>query len=109
MRDLMTYRDYDTPAHRIIAAPASTVVAFIDTTKRKLGHGPAYRFAHTFLADIRTQLADGWRAHLSTKQVQMLLRAAEAAGTSFPENHRPISKPEKESGDHGERQHHKTG
>jgi hypothetical protein len=109
MSDLFTQDLHDTPRHRIVTAPASTVVAFIDTTKRKLGHGPARRFAHTFLADIRTQLADGWRAHLSTKQVQMLLRAADAAGTSFPENHKPISKPEKESGDHGERQCTKTG
>ncbi|MBT6220373.1 MAG: hypothetical protein HOI45_11675 [Rhodospirillaceae bacterium] len=92
-KDLFTADLHDTPRHRIVTARASTVVAFIDQTKRKLGHGPARRFAHTFLADIRTQLADGWRAHLSTKQVQMLLRAADAAGTTFAENHK-VSKTE---------------
>jgi hypothetical protein len=90
MSDLFTYQDNDTPRHRIVTARASTVVAFIDTTKRKLGHGPAYRFAHTYLTDIREQLSDGWRSHLTPKQTTMLLRAADAAGVTF-ENHKNSS------------------
>ena len=100
--NLFTRQKFDTPRHRIIAAPASTVVRYVDDVKRHLGNGPARRFAHTFLSDIREQLNDGWRSHLTPKQTTMLLRAADAAGVTF-ENHK-VSKTEKESGSHVGRQ-----
>ena len=102
MADLLTFEKFDTPERRITAAPASTVIAFIDETERRIGHGVAFKFARNFLGDIREQLAGGWRGHLTTRQALMLLRAAHAAGIDT-ENHK-IFPTEKQKGSPDERQ-----
>ena len=52
MPDLLNYRKLDTLERQLVTAPTSTVVRFVDDVKRRIGHGPAHRFARNFFDDV---------------------------------------------------------
>ena len=82
MGDLFNQR-LETREGQIRRMKASAVVSFIDTARRKLPRTVGLKWHHNFLADIRQQLAGGYRATLTPAQVGHLLRASDAAGVEL--------------------------
>lgn len=85
MADLFTQR-VETRENQLMTMRASAVVAFIDTTSKRLPRTVGLKWQHKFLDDIRGQLSGGYRATLSPKQVGHLLRAADHCGVDLPAN-----------------------